>query len=279
MLAAGVAVIPVGWFAIPAFTSKSPFISGDMALGFRDRLHGNRLIGTVRRFLNNEPWPIHVAWLAALVLAVFRRDRAALVLAGAAVTWVAVEVAFALHGWPAVPRYLLEPAAVLTVLAGAEVGRAFAIPSAAPKALRIAGPVVAGTLVVALLPTVPSRLREAHRLVLVAQATTARIDRLRAIVVADGGARGILTCGLPVTHFGDQSTLAWEIGVNVGGVGHKPPRAIRSGRPIVLFTHDGTRSWDVRPIHIEPDDRLRCLRIRTTDTFTASVLRPLFGAP
>jgi hypothetical protein len=280
MLAAGVALIPLSWFAIPAFTSKSPFMSGDLALGFKAQLHGNKLTGTVRRFLDDEPWPMHVAWLAAVVLAAVRRDRTELVLAGAAVVWVAVEIAFALHGWPASPRYLLEPAAVLTVLAGAEVGRAFAIPSGAPLALRIAGPVVAGALALALLPTVSSRLREAHRLALVAQATTARIDRLRAIVVADGGARGILACGLPVTHFGDQSTLAWEIGVNVGNVGHKPPRAIRSGRPIVLFTHDGARSWEVRPIHIEPSDRPRCLRMRiTTDALTASASGPLSGAP
>ena len=37
-------------------------------------------------------------------MAVIRRDKTVLVLAGAVVLWVVVEIAFALHGWPAVPR-------------------------------------------------------------------------------------------------------------------------------------------------------------------------------
>jgi hypothetical protein len=262
ILALGLALVPLAWFAIPALTSKSAFISGNLALDFRARIHGNKLAGTVTRFLNNEPWPMHVAWITAVVLAVVRRDRVALTLAAAAALWVAIEIAFALHGWPAVPRYLLEPAAVLTVLAGAEVGRALALPRRAPLALRIGGPVIVAALLVALLPTAISRVREAHRLAIVARASTARIGSLHEIIVDDGGARRILSCGLPVSSAGDQSTLAWEMGLNVGGVGHKPSRAIRSGRQIVLFRHDGSRNWQVSPMHLRGRWRAQCLRLR-----------------
>jgi hypothetical protein len=261
MLVIGVLLIPAAWFVIPALTSKSPFIAGNLALGNKDRVQGNKLTGTLTRFLDDEPWPMHVAWLAAVVLAALRRDRTELVLAGAAILWLLVEIAFALHGWPAFPRFLLEPAAVLTVLAGAAAGRAFAIPASAPVALRVAGPVVVGLLVIALLPTVRSRVREAHRLVIAAHSFTTGIDRLHTVVVADGGARGILACGGPVTFIGSQSTLAWEIGLNVGEVGYKPGRAIRSGKPIVLFTYS-PGGWEVQPIHIPARDRARCARLR-----------------
>ncbi len=40
-----------------------------------------------------------------------------------AVVWVLVEIAFVLHGWPGVPRYLFEPVAIACVLAGIAVGR------------------------------------------------------------------------------------------------------------------------------------------------------------
>ena len=40
-----------------------------------------------------------------------RRDRPVLLLAGGVALWVLVEAAFALHGWPAVPRYMYEAAA------------------------------------------------------------------------------------------------------------------------------------------------------------------------
>jgi hypothetical protein len=262
----GVLLIPAGWFVIPALTSKSPFIAGDLAQHFMNQVHGNKLTGTLTRFLDNEPWPMHIAWLAAVALAVIRRDRAELTLAGAAILWIVLEIAFAYHGWPAVPRYLLEPAAVLTVLAGAEAGRALALPGSAPLVLRVAGPLIVAALVVALIPTGRSRVREARRLVAVAHDTTARINRLHTIVVADGGASGISSCGAIDTFVGDQSTLAWELGLNVGGVGHKVRHDIRSGRPVVLFVHDGLRNWQVRLFNLPPQDLPRCLRLRIVPT-------------
>jgi hypothetical protein len=91
-----------------------------------------------------------------------RRDREWLGLAAAAGLWIAIEVAFAYHGWSAVTRYLLEPAAVPVVLAGGAVGRLLAwepqITAARAGALvrgalRWAAVAVAAGLVATLIPT------------------------------------------------------------------------------------------------------------------------------
>ena len=74
--------------------------------------------------------PLAIDKLAALLsvgIAVLRRNRTVLVLAAGAVVWVAVEIAFALHGWPALQRYLFEPAAVMIVLAAVAVGLIYSV--------------------------------------------------------------------------------------------------------------------------------------------------------
>ena len=54
--------------------------------------------------------------------------------------WVVVEIAFALHGWPGLPRYMFEAAGVMVVLAGVCVGRLLADPPRRLGVGRIAGP-------------------------------------------------------------------------------------------------------------------------------------------
>ena len=105
---------------------------------------------------------MNVAIGLALVLAAIRRDRTALALAGAAVLWVAIEIAFAYHGWSAVARYMLEPAAVLVAIAGAGVGRELAAWVSPRLLLRLAGPATAVALVVGLVPATSAGVRVAH---------------------------------------------------------------------------------------------------------------------
>jgi hypothetical protein len=60
--------------------------------------------------------------------------------------------------------------------------------------------------------------------------------------------------------------LAYELGMNVGYVGHKPGKAIHQREPIVLFKpHD--LGWEVRPIHMLARDRTACNRLRADSTF------------
>jgi len=120
---AGIVAIPLLWFGIPALTSKSPFSAASLAERSPRELHGNKISGTFGRFLGLNAASIKIAALIATILAILRRDRAVLMLAAGVALWVLVEAAFALHGWPAVPRYMYEAGAGACVLAGVFVGR------------------------------------------------------------------------------------------------------------------------------------------------------------
>ena len=196
----------------------------------------------------------------ALVLAVVRRDRVWLTLAGAAALWVAIEIAFAYHGWSAVGRYLIEPAAVLVVLAGAAVGRALAYRPGGTSPLRWAPTALVLCLVVALIPAARSRARSTHQAIDEAHQGATRLSRLEAVIARNGGPARIKACGQPVTALVYQSELAWAIGLNVGQVGYRLGESIQKGVPIVLFTPDGD-GWKVRPINtLRPSGRLRPAR-------------------
>jgi hypothetical protein len=118
------------WFGIPAVSSRTPFVSAANALDSGRAPSGNRVTAVLSRFGELQHWPVYVAAALCVALAALRRssprDRATLLLAGGIVVWLAIEIAFGLHGWPALGRYMFEPAAVATVLAGAFVGRVLA---------------------------------------------------------------------------------------------------------------------------------------------------------
>jgi hypothetical protein len=118
------------WFGIPAVSSRTPFVSAANALDSGRAPSGDRVTAVLSRFGELQAWPVYVAAALCVALAAARRssprDRAALALAGGIIVWVAIEIAFGLHGWPALGRYMFEPAAVATVLAGAFAGRVLA---------------------------------------------------------------------------------------------------------------------------------------------------------
>jgi hypothetical protein len=267
MLPIGLLIIPALWFSVPALTSRSWHVSGDLALNSKHVLHGNKITGVTGRFLDLFNLPVHLAALAGIAFAVFRRERAALVLAGAAALWVAVEIAFALHGWSAVPRYLIEPAAIVAVLAGYAVGNALALTPRLPVVVRLAAAAAVAAFIVALIPAGGRRVRLTHSELTATSKSATRLDRLHAVIVRLGGPARLLACGHPVTLVGNQSTIAWELGLNVGVVGYKPGREIDSGRPIVIFKPRG-RGWQVRPVHTLASARVSCAALRTDTSFT-----------
>ncbi len=263
LTAVGLALIPLSWFVVPALTSHSWFISGDLALNSPNAIHGNKIIGVLRRVRGLYELPMQLAVVFALVLAVARRDRTWMTLAGAALLWVAIEIVFAYHGWSAVGRYLIEPVAVLVVLAGAAVGRLLAYEPRRTGALAWAPVAVVVLLVVALVPAARSRARTTHREIDDAHRGATQLSRLEAVIDRAGGAAVIKSCGQPVTELGYQSEVAWAIGLNVGSVGYRPARSIAKGTPIVLFEPVGD-GWRVRPIHVRTGDASRCATLATT---------------
>ena len=123
LVAGGILLLPVMWFGIPGLTSKSFFTAGNIALKSPRALHQNKLFGELGRFIRLHETQFYLLALLGVGLAALRRDRTTLLIAGAAALWVIVEVAFVLHGWPGVPRYLFEAGGVMCVLAGVGIGR------------------------------------------------------------------------------------------------------------------------------------------------------------
>ncbi len=262
LFAAGVIVVPLLWFGIPALAAKSWLSAGSLAEGSVHALRGDKFSGVIGRLIHLYEWPMWLAAIEGLVIAAVRRDRTVLLLAGGALLWVAVEVGFALHGWSAVPRYLFEPAAVLIVIAATGVGRLLAAGVHSSGFVRWTGPALAAVVLVALLPAARSRARFVHGDVSYGRDFARQLDRLQDVIARHGGGTRIVGCGRPVSQLEFQSVVAWYVGLNVGDVAWRPPEAIRSGRPIVLFQPRGW-GWEVRPIHLIGSDRVTCASLRT----------------
>ena len=274
---AAVAILSVGpaWFVVPALTSHSWLTPSNLDLGSVNAIHGDKLIGVLDRLRGLYDWPLQVAIGAALAVAVIRRERLWLGVAAAAAAWVIAEIAFAYHGWSAVPRYLMEPAAVLATLAAAGSGRLLAwhprlrgaVARAVPR-LPAGRRVIAwspGLVVLALFAALVPAARHDARVLRdeVSRADDSRIAlvRLRQAIRRAGGPERIKACGQPVSWLGYQSELAWAIQLNVGNVGWRPGRSIDSGAPIVYFK-PYRRGWQLRPIHTEPREAAACATVR-----------------
>ena len=237
------------WFGIPALTSRTPFVAASNALGSGRRLRSDRVFGTVGRFLDLNTAVLLLTALLAVVLAFVRRDRVTLGLAAGVCAWVIVEIAFALHGWPGLGRYMYEPAGVVVALAGAGVGMVLIEARRVSRGVGWAGVALVVVIVAALVPPALSRARSEHRDIRGQRARTAQIGKLSTVVASLGGPARFKQCGEPLTRLEYQTILAWTLHVNVATVGYKYSPAIASGRPIVLFTPTSHGGWRVQALH------------------------------
>ena len=249
LIVGGIMVLVLLWFGIPALTSRTPFVAASNALGSGRRLRSDRVFGTIGRFLDLNTAVIELTALLAVAIALVRRDRVTLALAAGVCAWVLVEIAFALHGWPGLGRYMYEPAGVLIALAGVGVGRVLI---EAPRISRVAGwagIALVAVIVLALVPPALSRARSEHRDIRGQRARTAEIGKLTGTVARLGGGARLRPCGEPLTRLEYQTILAWNLHVNVATVGYKYGPAIASHRPIVLFTPLAQGGWLVQALH------------------------------
>ena len=272
LIVGGLALLPVLWFGIPALTAKSAFIAGSNALHSPRELQHNKFFGTIDRFFDLHEAPIQLAALGALALGVFRRNRALMLLGAGAALWVLVEAAFALHGWPAVPRYLFEPVGVMCVLAGVFVGRVIldlppllarigprVSPQVAGWATGLVVLVIAGTMV----PSARSRLHIERKDLTHERDRTKEINRLSAVVNRLGGASKILACGQPDAPIGFQSVLAWYMGVKIGILYVNPAFIRKHPHPLVNF-FPLRNGWRVFPTHVDAAHAAQCRGLRLT---------------
>jgi hypothetical protein len=264
LIGIGIVLIAALWFGIPALTSRSPFVAGSNAFGSGRRLRSGRVFGTIDRFLDLHETPLEIAALLSLAVAAIKRDLVTLVLAGGAVVWVVVEIAFSLHGWPGLGRYMFPAAGVMVVVAAVLVGRLLAdlpglvstrLPAPRLSAGRgsaagaLAGIALTAVLVGTLIPAAVSRARIERRDLRSQRARTKEINRLSGAISRLGGAARLNACGEPLTRLEYQTILAWTLRINVVKIGFKYTQAIDHGNPIVLFTPASHGGWRVQALH------------------------------
>ena len=262
LIIAGWVLLAALWFGIPTLTSRSPFVAGTNALGSGRALHSDRVYGTIDRFLDMHETPLELAALLSVLLAVWRRDLVTLGLAAGALAWVIIEIAFSLHGWPGLQRYMFTPGGVMVVLAAVFVGRLLATPIRLPGSRSPSAPAWVGVALVvvvfaSLAPAALSRARLEHKDLHAQRIRTKQIDHLVGTVSRLGGAARFQPCGEPLTRLEYQTILAWTLRVNVAKVGYKYGPAVASGRPVVLFT-PSPAGWNVQAMH---QRRPQCLSL------------------
>lgn len=249
MVVAGAAITLFLWFGVPTITNGKPDIAGQLALKSPRELHSNRVAGTFDRFRVLDFWPLEIAALIAVALAAWRRNLTVLALAAMVVGWVVIEIAFALHGFPGVPRYLFEPAALTGVLGGVAVGWLALDASRLNPALPgWAGIPVAAVLVALMIPPAISQVRAEQKDIRHERARTVEINKLAATIRALGGYQRVLSCGHPVLNVEYVSIMGWYLHLNTGVIGYRPTVELANPRPMVLFValHNG---WAVTPYH------------------------------
>ncbi len=259
-----VVVIVMMWFGVPWITNGRPFVSAQLAFNSPRALRQNQIVGTIGRFHELLFWP---AWVAAAIGALWaaaRRDRVALGLVGIAIGWVIVEIAFALHGWPALPRYMFEAGALVAVLAGAAVGWTLTdLPRLRRGVPAWAGVVLAALLAVALIPGAITRARTEHRDLRHERGRATQITLMAGAVAALGGWEHVRRCAKPTADVEWVSAMAFITHADVGVLGHKPHLEIHTHHPVLLFTPLLRGGWKIVPYHLHRHNFAACRRLRS----------------
>jgi hypothetical protein len=274
------------WFGIPGITSKSLLTAGNVAENSPREIHGNKITGVITRFHELLPNTIWVLAVLTVAWAAWRRRIAVLVVAAGTVLWVLIEIAFALHGFPAVPRYMFEAGAMVGILAAVFIGRivhefpallsAFAQRIAgavggraggAPIPARLATNIGAWGTVLAVVIVSGSMLGAAHRQYRL-ERTDLRSQRARTVligrlsgVVNTLGASNIFACGQPNIPIGYQSVFAWYAGVKTGVLYVSRSYVAKHPHPLVNIYPIAGAGWKVFPSLVDPAHAAACKKM------------------
>ena len=252
MVIAGGVITAFFWFGVPTITNGKPNVAGQLALKSPRELHNNKIIGTIDRFTGLNYILVEIAALLAVVLAALRRDRRVLLVAGAAVWWVIVEIGFVLHGFPGVQRYVFEAGALVGVLAGVAVGwlalDARRFHTSLP---RWAGIPIAVIFVLACLPHARSLADREHRDIVAQRNRTERILQLGSFVQSLGGSAKIEACGGALLNVEYVSIMGWYLHRNTGQVAYQPDKVLKRSNPVIYFIllPNGWLAKPLRPQH------------------------------
>jgi hypothetical protein len=269
MVVAGAVVTAFLWFGVPTITNGKPNVAGQLALKSPRELHKNKVVGTIDRFVALEYLPVWIAALAAVGLAALRRNRVVLALAGMAVWWVVVEIAFVLHGFPGVPRYLFEPAALSAVLAGVAAGWLLQDTSRLhPRVPGWAGIPLVVILVAVCLPHARSLWDGEHKDIAHERLRTQRILQLGSYVTALGGPSRIQGCGGALLNVEYVSIMGWYLHKNTGQVAYQPLKVLKRSNPVTYFILLGN-GWMVQPLRAQRAKARGCASLKSLYVPTA----------
>ncbi len=267
MIYAGAIVNLLLWFGVPTLTNGRPDIAGQLALKSPRELHNNKITGTISRFIDLQYWPMEITALVGVGLALLRRNLTYLTLAAMTAGWVVIEIAFVLHGFPGVPRYLFEPAALMGVLAGVTVGWLLLDVSQFWSRLpRWAGIPLAVLLIAVMIPQAISQARTEHKDINHERARTQEINKLGATINSLGGPGKVLACGHPVLNVEFVSIFGWYAHLNTGAIGYRPQVELKKKHPIMLFT-SLPNGWGVTPYN--QHGNTACTRLKSLYVPTA----------
>ena len=220
------------WFGVPTITNGRPNIAGQLALRSPRECTTGKITCTISRFAALDYIALELAALLVLGLAVLRRNWTVVTLAGMAAGWVVIEIAFVLHGFPGVPRYLFEPAGLTAVLAGICFGWLLLDAKRYWRALPSwAGIPVAAVLLVVMVPKGIANARAEHKDIYHERARTIEINKLGALISALGGPQQVQACGWPVLNVEYVSVMGWYLHRNTGVIGYRPKIELAKKRP------------------------------------------------
>ncbi|HEX6458536.1 MAG TPA: hypothetical protein VF032_06435 [Thermoleophilaceae bacterium] len=219
--AAALAAVPILWLGGDWLGSGDPFHGAKLARATGQRLPLASVISLpLRAWVAQVSVPLAAGAVAGTALAVARRDRLVLSLAGFAGAWLAASSFLLLRGYPhlQLPRFLL-PAAAAGVVLGA-IGLVQMVSAVGKRPLRRAA--AAATAVVLVLfagQGVPALSAGVGHAAWYARNVSALDDAL-----ADaGGGRRLLGCGHVAVDAWAAPQVAWDLGISPDRVG--TPRA------------------------------------------------------
>ena len=263
------------WFGIPGLTSKSVFTAGNIAQNSARECKGNKITCTITRFQEIHSTGVWILASLSVALAAWRRNWSVLVLAAGALAWLIIEIGLGVKGFPAVPRYMFEPGAVVAVLAAVLIGRlVLELPRLLAavllrlRALRVGARLAtslggwgAGLAVLviagALFPAAHHQYRMERRDLSHERSRTVLIGRLSGVVKTLGASR-ILGCGQPNIPIEYQSVFAWYTNVKIGELYVSQTYLRLHPHPLVNIYPIAGPGWKVFPSHVDAASASRC---------------------
>lgn len=247
------ALVPVGWLGGDWWGSGDPFHGSKLAAGFRDRQKQHREAAlqrdkkrhivvdrstgvAVEHTLRGAKVllipPAFVAALIAIAFAIYRRERAQLMLAGGAIALFCVIGGMALAGYGGSPRFLFPAAGFVAALGGIGVGELI---REAGKRWRPAAFIAAAAIVAATVPFAVDRGQEFSARAHEVHLRAVYEDQLEQAVALAGGREHVLSLGEPRSNSTYAHQLAWLLHIHQDQIaGPKARNVVFSGRPTLV---------------------------------------------